>query len=310
MVSYQDSAQAFESARLKSLLKNLKYLLIGKENELLSFEKIRKDFLLYQQRSLGIKPVEVEKIIGSFDRYKDFDKYFLPKKVHLQKRWAKIHNLIAKDIILPPVKLYQVGDIYFVVDGHHRVSVSKKMGVDFIDAEVTEFMTDVKLKSTMDPSQIVLLAERENFLNVTGLKKKRPDNRMRITIPGQYDILLRQIGKFMQRHNQEKGEDEKKMDFQEAALCWYDNIYLPAIETIKRYGILEKFPNRTKTDLYIWINEHKRFLSLKYGKDVVIKFAAKDIALKYKRNPFRKFRLQLISFRYRIGKILRPEHKT
>ena len=305
MVSYQDSAQAFEDARLKSLLKNLRYLLVGKENELLSFEKIRKDFLLYQQRSLGIKPVEVQKIIGSFDRYRDFDKYFLPKKVHLQKRWAKIHHLIAKDIILPPVKLYKVGDIYFVLDGNHRVSVSKKMGVAFIDAEVTEFMTDVKLKSTMDPSRIVLLSERENFLNITGLKKKRPDNRMRITIPGQYEILLRQIGKFMQKHNQEKSADEKEIDFQEAALFWYDNIYLPAIETIKYYGILEKFPNRTKTDLYIWINEHKRFLSLKYGKDVIIKFAAKDIALKYKRNYFRKCRLKLISFWYAMRKRFR-----
>jgi hypothetical protein len=128
---------------------------------------------------------------------------------------------------------------------------------------------------------------------------------MRITVPGAYDILLRQIGKFMDQHNKCEKDPKEHMDFKQAALCWYDNIYLPAIEIIKHYGILEKFPNRTKTDLYIWINEHKRYLSLKYGKDVIIKFAAKDIALRYNKNPLRKFRLKLIALRYGIGKRLR-----
>ncbi len=302
MEGFESSEQAFENARFKSLLKNLKYLLVGKNNELLSFEKIKKDFGLYQQRYLGMQTVEVAKIIGSFDRYRDFDRYFLPKKVHLQKRWAKIHNLIARDVILPPVKLYKVANIYFVLDGNHRVSVSKKIGVVYIDAEVTEFLTDVKLKSDIDPGQLVLLREREKFLKITGLKDARPDNRMRVTAPGQYDILLGQINKLMVQQNEDRASIEELVTFEETALYWYDKIYLPAIEIIKEYGISERFPNRTKTDLFIWINEHKRYLSLKYGRDVVIKFAAKDISSKNKRNIFRKLVLKLLSARYRLFK--------
>jgi hypothetical protein len=300
---YDISNQEFESARFKSLLNNLKYLLVGRNNELLSFEKVKEGFSLYRQRYLGVQTVRVDSIVGSLDRYRDFDRYFLPKKVHLQSRWARIHNLMASDVILPLVKLYKVGEIYFVFDGNHRVSVSKKTGVKYIDAEVTEFITDTPLTPDMNPNKIFVLAEREKFLNVTGLKKKRPDISIRVTAPGQYDFLLGQINKLMIQLNENKKADEKMVTFEEASLIWYDSIYLPAIEAIKHYGLLEKFPNRTKTDLYIWINEHKRYLSLKYGREVVIKFAAKDILFRYN-NPFRRLRLKLINLKYKVLGIL------
>lgn len=296
------SSQAFENARFISLLKNLKYLLIGRNNELLSFEKIKKGFGLYKQASLRVQVVPVEDIVGSFDRYRDFDKFFLPKKNHLQYRWAHIHNLLVRDVILPPVKLYKVSEIYFVVDGNHRVSVSKKIGVRFIDAEVIEFLTDANITREMDPKDIFIQIEREKFLNITGLKLNRPDIKTRITSPGQYDVLLGQINKLMVQLNENRKDGEKLISFKEASLIWYDDIYLPAIEVIKNYGILAKFPNRTKTDLYIWINEHKRYLSLKYGREIVIKFAANDFILRYRKNPFRRIKLKLINFKYKIMK--------
>ncbi|MBE3094217.1 MAG: ParB N-terminal domain-containing protein [Actinobacteria bacterium] len=293
------SNQEFESARFRSLLTSLKYFLVGRNNELLSFEKIKKGFEIYKQKYLGIQTIPIDAIVGSFDRYKDFDRYFLPKKAHLQQRWAKIHNLIARDVILPPVKLYKIGEIYFVIDGNHRVSASKKLGVKYIDAEVIEFITDISITPNMDPKEIFILAEREKFLNVTGLRQNRPEIKIRITVLGQYDFLLSQIDKLMVQLNENKKADEKLTTFKETSLIWYDHIYLSAIEIIKNYGILEKFPNRTKTDLYVWINEHKRYLSLKYGREVVIKFAAKDFLLRYSKNPFRRFKLRLINLKYR-----------
>ncbi len=300
--SITNSIQEFENARFVSLLKNLKYLLVGRNNELLSFEKVKKGFGLYKQNNLGVRPISLDDIIGSIDRYSDFDRYFLPKKDHLQRRWAQIHNLLLRDVILPPVKLYKVGRVYFVLDGNHRVSVSKKMGVKYIDAEVIEFITDVEITPDMDPKEIFILIERENFLNLTGLKINRPDIKTRVTAPGQYDILLMQINKLLVQLNENRKENEKLLTFEEASLIWYESIYLPAIDMIKNYGILEKFPNRTKTDLYIWINEHKRYLSLKYGREVIIKFAAKDIILRYNKNPFRRLSLSLINLKYRLIK--------
>ena len=76
-----DSAHEFDNARFKSMLLNLRYFLVGRNNELLSFEKIKRNLELYNQRNLGIKTVRIKDIVGSLDRYKDFDSYFLPKKM-------------------------------------------------------------------------------------------------------------------------------------------------------------------------------------------------------------------------------------
>jgi len=301
------SNQEFEGARFKSLLTSLKYVLIGRNNELISFEKVKKEFGLYKQSYLGVKTVEVDSIVGSLDRYMDFDRYFLPKKVHLQERWARIHGLIASDVILPPVKLYKVGEMYFVLDGNHRVSVSKKEGVKYIDAEVIEFIMDTKLTPGMDPNKIFILAGRDRFFKITGLKEKMPDAKVEITAPGQYEFLLSQINKLMVQLNENRKIDEKIISFKDASLIWYEKIYVPAIEIIKHYGLLEKFPGRTETDLYIWINDHKRFLSLKYGRDVVIKFAAKDFLFRFSTNPLRRFKLKLTILKFRALSLLRKK---
>lgn len=297
-----DSKQKFENARFKSLLNSLKFFLIGRENELLSFDKIKKGLGLHNQRYFGIKTVAVDEIVGSVDRYKDFDRYFLPKKTFLMQRWANIHGAFSKDIGLPLVQLYKVGNIYFVVDGNHRVSVAKNIGARYIDAEVTEFITKTPVTREMDPKDMFLLAEREKFLDLTKLKKNRPDAKINITIPGKYDFLLQQINKLMNQLNE---GSEKKINFEEASLYWYDNIYLPAIDIINHYRIMENFPSRTKSDLYVWINEHKRYLSLKYGRPTVLKFAAKDFSRKYKEKSWLRLKLKIISLKYKIFSKLR-----
>jgi len=98
---------------------------------------------------------------------------------------------------LPAVKLYKVGDIYFVLDGNHRVSVARRMGVIYIDAEVIEFKTRIPITREMDPKDMFILYEREKFMDLTGLSEKRPDIKIRLTIPGKYDFLLNQINNHM-----------------------------------------------------------------------------------------------------------------
>jgi len=293
-----NSEQEFENARFKSLLNSMKFFLIGRENELLSFSKIKKGLGLHNQRYLGIKTVKIDEIVGSVDRYKDFDKHFLPKKTFLMQRWANIHKAFSADIILPLVKLYKVGNIYFVVDGNHRVSVAKKVGAKYIDAEVTEFITKIPVTRNMDPKDMFILTERENFLDLTKLKKNRPDVKINITIPGKYSFLLKQINKLMNQLNEDKKEGEEN---------WYDNIYLPAISIINHYRIMENFPTRTEPDLYVWINEHKRYLSLKYGRPIVLKFAAKDFSRKYKEKLWLRIKLKIINLRYKILSKLRTK---
>ena len=155
-----------------------------------------------------------------------------------------------------------------------------------------------------------ILTERENFLDLTKLKKNRPDVKINITIPGKYNFLLKQINKLMNQLNEVKKEDEEKINFEEASLYWYDNIYLPAINIINHYRIMENFPTRTEPDLYVWINEHKRYLSLKYGRPTVLKFAAKDFSRKYKEKLWLRIKLKIINLKYKILSKLRTKSSS
>ena len=293
---YTEAKDKFERARFISLLNNLRSFTSGRENELLSFEEISKGLNLYNQRYLGVKTVALNDIVGSIDRYKDFDRHFLPKKAHLEHRWSNIYSAYKKNINLPLVRLYKVGNIYFVLDGNHRVSVAKRIGMKYIDAEVTEFITKIPVSREMDPIDVFLLAEREKFLNLTKLKENRPDIKIRITVPGKYDYLLEQINNNMYNLNKDKKINEKKITFEEAAVDWHDNIYLPAINIIDKYKIIKNFPNRTKSDLYVWINGHKYYLREKYGKDIGLADAAYDFSTKYSEGFWPKFKLKISNF--------------
>jgi hypothetical protein len=110
--------------------------------------------------------VPIEKIVGSEGRYRDFNKTFLPRHNFLRGRWEKVDRAHLKDIVLPPIKLYQIGDYYFVRDGNHRVSVAKSQGVGAIDAEVIEVKSDISLDENVKIEELketVLKFEKDEF---------------------------------------------------------------------------------------------------------------------------------------------------
>jgi hypothetical protein len=107
-------------------------------NNLLAFEQIRPCLAHRQQHALGLKIVPLDKIGGSEGRVRDFDRAFFPRQLHTKERWLSIDRAFYAEVPLPPVELVKVGDIYFVVDGHHRISVARARGQEFVDAHVTE----------------------------------------------------------------------------------------------------------------------------------------------------------------------------
>ena len=130
----------FHRALLKASLRRWKSRLRrnNRHERLLSFEEAESGWIRSSQAYLGIRTVEVEKITGSIGRYKDFDRIFLPRRQHMSERWCRVDCAYHQRVELPAVSLYKIGDAYFVVDGNHRVSVSRYHGVAAIDAEVVE----------------------------------------------------------------------------------------------------------------------------------------------------------------------------
>lgn len=128
----------FELARRKAAWRDWLSRLTRKKNNLLSLDEIRQRLLLTGQHYLGYRMVPLDKIVGSEGRFLEFDRAFYPREKRTKDRWLKIDQAHYDDVVLPPVELIKVGQLYFVRDGNHRVSVARARGHQVIDAYVTE----------------------------------------------------------------------------------------------------------------------------------------------------------------------------
>jgi len=108
-------------------------------SRLLAFEEVGGRHLAHNRRRLGLREVEVSKIVGSVGRHDAFDRGFMPTKASVAERWKRVDRAFHRGLELPAVRLYKIGDSYFVEDGNHRVSVARYQGVETIEADVTEF---------------------------------------------------------------------------------------------------------------------------------------------------------------------------
>ena len=249
--------QDFARARSKSFLRDLWALLRGKRNTLLSYDEVKERLRIGGPIHRGVQTVEVGKIVGSVNRYRDFDQAFLPARNSLADRWQRVDRAFYEDVGLPPVVLYKVGDIYFVVDGHHRVSVAREQGQEFIDAEVRECKVKVPVGPDLRPEDLEILGAKIEFLERTGLDRIRPGANVELTVPDGYSRMLEHIA----MHRYFMGlEQQRDISEEEAVAHWYDTVYLPIVKVIRERGVLEEFPGRTEGDLYLWVLDRQQFL--------------------------------------------------
>lgn len=136
---YTGSLARNKASRLRNFLK-------GQSPELANLNSIVKSICVSNRHYKGVKSVEISKILGSEGRTKDFDISFRPLLKSQASRWLSVANARLADIPLPPVELVQVGDTYFVRDGHHRISVARSLGEEFIEAIIVSWeICDPKL---------------------------------------------------------------------------------------------------------------------------------------------------------------------
>ena len=254
----------FRGARIRAFLLDVLGALSGHSRSLLAFEDVRESLHLGGPVYRGVQPVHLSQIVGSVDRYRDFDRLFLPTQSRTIDRWTRINRAWYQDINLPPVMLYKVGDLFFVIDGNHRVSVARSRGQEYIDAEVRECEARVPVTADLRPEDLERLHDRVEFLERSRLDEVRPGSRVETTILGGYERLIEHIAV----HRYFMGIDQKRpVPETEAVAHWYDTIYLPVVEVIKSSGILDELPEKTVTDVYLWVMDHLHFLRRKPGME-------------------------------------------
>ncbi len=270
-----EAVRDFREARRRAALEQALARLTGATTDLLSYEEVRRKLRANTLRPRGLQDVPLDAIVGSVGRYTDFSRTFLPLHDADQSRWANIKVTAEGPQGLPPVELYKIGEAYFVKDGHHRISVARSMKSETIQAYVTEVQTPVPLSPDDSPDDLILKAEYARFLDHTHLNETRPHADLRVTSPGQYDVLEEHI----RTHRYFMGlEQQREIPYPEAAAHWYDVVYRPVEEVIYERGLLRDFPDRTAADLYLWLMEHRAELVKELGWEVPLPKVAADLA--------------------------------
>jgi nucleotide-binding universal stress UspA family protein len=284
VADYFRSVLDFRQARRRASLEQIVARLAGKSVDLLSYEDVRRKLRAKGGMHAGLRDIPLDAIVGSVGRYSDFTRSFLPRQDSDEERWARVQMAVTDLGGLPPIDAYQVGDVYFVLDGNHRVSVARQFGATHIQAYVTSIETRVPLLTDVQPDDLILKAEYAAFLEQTHLDEIRPRADLGTTVPGRYPKLLEHI----EVHRHFMGvEQEREIPYKEAVGHWYDQVYMPVVTVIRQRGILRDFPGRTEADLYLWILGRRAELEGLLGWEVEADTAATDLAAQFSAKPRR-----------------------
>ncbi len=256
-----EARRSWFRARQAAGIEELWALLPFQSADLLPFEEVKNQLRLRHKTYRGIQEIALDRIVGSVGRYRDFTRTFLPRKDDLRQRWERV-NAAAATVGVPPIEVYQVGEAYFVLDGNHRVSVARQNGATVIDAHVWEFDTPIGLSADADLNELLIKAEYAQFLEQTHLDRLRPEADIIFTTPGRYRELEWQIELYRQALEK---IDQQPVPYEDAVTAWYDMIYTPAVQIIREQGVMERFPERTEADLFIWAWRHCQELQQRYG---------------------------------------------
>jgi hypothetical protein len=248
----------FERARRRRVYRALARLVRGREpdSRLLPLEEVSRRLRTFEQTYLGIQAIPVDRIVGTVSRNEEFDRDFLPQREDLRDRWRRVEESFPEGDF-PPIQVYQVGEAYFVVDGHHRVAIARERGMSHVDAEVILLRSRWDLPADADLGRIIMAEQERLFMEESGLERGRPDARIEVSRPQGYRELLESLKVHGYHLMQERGEVLRP---DEVAADWYDRVYLPGVEAIRREGLPEECPGATEADLFLGVEGRRREL--------------------------------------------------
>ena len=294
----------FDHAKRQAFIESVTALMRSRQDDLLPFDDVQKKLGLHITRERGLQQVPLDKIVGSVGKYREFTRSFWPKQEKLRERWKWIYVAAHSFHGLPPVELYQVGEVFFVKDGNHRISVARELGNRSVEAYVSEFLSPVPLTvETVDSNldEIVLQLEREDFLQRTRILELRPQADIQVTAIGDYRILQEHIAV----PGYVVGHDEgRQVSWEEAVDIWYDDVYVPVVRMIHQYKLQRHYPGHTDADLYLWLMEQRGTLAQGPEPEKALAAAARQFVEKY--NPRLRWVLETRSKpgQWREGRVL------
>src|ERR1700744_491918 len=200
-----------------------------------------------RERSAGLAVVPLDAIVGTVARGRDFDRSFRPTTGRMRSRWEHIATAMRRGEAMPPVDLVRVGQIYFVRDGHHRVSVARALGHTDIDALITEVVTRIGAERAITVEELPFKSHERVFFERVPL----PDNargEIALTDPWDYGRLAESVEAWGFRTSQDRGEPINR---RESAYLWLENEYRPVVEMLRGADLIG---TTTETEAYMRVS--------------------------------------------------------
>jgi uncharacterized membrane protein YgaE (UPF0421/DUF939 family) len=242
------AAIEFEEERQDALLGDLTSVFTRRRKQVPPMSEVVRMAGVIGKEERGVQEIPIAAIKASEKSMPDFNASFLPRRRRVGQRWIELLALTEKGVAMPPISVYQVGDVYFVRDGHARVSVARHLGWATIRAEVMEVLTRAHLGSDINPEELLRAEEYTKFLERTQLDRTRPEAGLECSQLGHYDRLFDHI----LGHRYFLGIDRgHEVSTPEAAASWYDLVYKPLIDLVCSQDLDERLPGWTETDIYV-----------------------------------------------------------
>lgn len=298
--TFLEAMRDFRRARQQAVLEDILARLTGKSDDLLDYDEVFDRLKGGQPVPRGLEEIPLAAIVGSVGRYVDFTRSFLPRSKSDLERWAEVKAAIIERGRIPPITVYRIDQAYFVLDGNHRVSVARQRGDIHIPAYVTEIQTDVPFSPDVQPDELIIKARYADFLSHFPIHQIRPEVDLSVTAPGSYRTLEEQIDIYRDRLREQTG---REITPEEAVEGWYDQRYWPVVEIVRQRGLLRHFPDRTETDLYVWLVRHQEELKAELGWEVDPQAAAAELVTQFSFKPVHI----LARFKEKLLDVLTPD---
>jgi hypothetical protein len=248
-----DAQNDFLRARRHATAARLAARLRGEPNDVrmvLPYEEVVAALGFQSERPAGREVVALDAIVGTVDRERDFDRSFRPTSGRVRSRWEQIAAAMRRGESMPPVDLLRIGEIYFVRDGHHRVSVARALGRTDIDALVTEVITRVGAGQTITLADLPFKSHERVFFERVPLPPNAREE-IQITDPWDYARLAEHVEAWGFRTSQERHE---AIGRPEAAFQWLENEYRPVVQMLREADLVG---DRTETEAYMQVSAER-----------------------------------------------------
>lgn len=242
-----DAEDDFQRLRRRQVLHRLGQRLRREPDDVgvvLPYEEVVAALGVVSEHHVGHQVIALDAIVGSVDRMRDFDRKFRPTSNRARDRWERMATAQRRGESMPPISVYRVGELYFVRDGHHRVSVARAMGWKTIEADVTEVRTRLPSDGIRFRSDLVVKDYERLFMERVPLPAAERANLV-VDDPWSWCVLSETVEAWGFRLMQQEQQFLGRAD---VARRWYHDEYLRVVRMLRAADLIE---DRTEVEAYL-----------------------------------------------------------